>query len=507
MRNVSELLRIYCGVVALCSFQAWAEQDSTQLLFADSSVRAYTLNFYVSDWKAQLESNWATDSGYMPAQFSDGTITLDSIGVRYKGNSSYSGVGNSPKKPFKLKFDAYRSEQNYYGVSVLNFSNGYGDPTFLREKLAYDISRKYLPTPRASFATISVGTDLVGLYTQVEQADKLFLARWYARDSFNLFKASDNGASMLYKGQAPSLYADQFELKTNTSTGSWSGLVYFINAINNQTDEEFCADYSTFVDMDNVTKFLAFNMVLSHFDSYTGSGRNMYLYQQFGGVQMSFIPWDMNLAFGGYSNGWNVYTQSALTTSNQASRPLLQRIKGCPALRNQYLAWIREMVHGAASTDSVQANMERLAPLIRPYVVADPNKFYRIGAFDTNQTSKYRASSSELIPGLLEFSTARNAKLLQEVADSLAVGYVLPVMTAQTSLTLTVHKVQGGWMLQGVGSLGNYRVECLAINGKSLGTRSYSGAEGARLLALPQGLVLLRVSSGSMQKVFTIQNY
>jgi spore coat protein CotH len=185
---------LFVLVTLVLSFsQIAAQTDSTDFLFDDSAVHGIPLTFYVSDWQTQLEANYIDDAGYIPARFSDGKITLDSVGVRYKGNSSYNAAGSSPKKPFKIKFNEFISGQKYYGIKILNFSNAYGDPTLLREKIAYDIAAKYMPSPRSTFATITIGSELIGLYTQIEQIDKQFLGRYFTNDSLNLFKASDAG--------------------------------------------------------------------------------------------------------------------------------------------------------------------------------------------------------------------------------------------------------------------------------------------------------------------------
>lgn len=72
-------------------------------------MHEYTLTFYDADFESQLEFNYANDGGYILAKFSDGNITIDSVGVRYKGNSSYSATGSSPKKPLKIKFNKFVS--------------------------------------------------------------------------------------------------------------------------------------------------------------------------------------------------------------------------------------------------------------------------------------------------------------------------------------------------------------------------------------------------------------
>ena len=86
------------------SIGVFAQEDSSLVLFDDSKVHEYTLTFYDTDYATKMEANYFNDAGYIPAKFSDGTITLDSVGVRYKGNSSYNAASSSPKKPLKIKF-------------------------------------------------------------------------------------------------------------------------------------------------------------------------------------------------------------------------------------------------------------------------------------------------------------------------------------------------------------------------------------------------------------------
>lgn len=406
--------------------------DSTQILFSLNRIATYSLEFYQADWANQLSLNYSNEeAGYLPARFSDGNIVLDSVGVRYKGNSSYSAIGNSPKKPFKIRFDSFRSGQSYYGISRLNFNNGFGDPTFMREKLAYDIAAKYLPSPRAAFANLKVSTtgsspQLLGLFTQVEQVDKPFLLRTMGNNQGNLFKASDHGASLLWEGEFSTSYEDNLELKTNKTINDWSGMVTFLNFLNNSSDLEFCQQHSAWFDPTNTTRWLAFNSVIAHFDSYTGSGRNYYMAQNNSAGRMLFIPWDLNLAFGGYSNGWDVVWQSSIEYPNLQLRPLLRRVLQCTELRHQYLGWMRDMLQGPAHPDTLAKSLQTMANILRPHVEADPNKFYRIGGFDSNQVQSYRASSTEIIPGIISLMRERSPEILHEISLELSSDYVLP---------------------------------------------------------------------------------
>src|SRR5690606_21660099 len=271
-------------VMGLAAFASGQSVDSAAALFDGAKVNSYELRFYSADWEDSLEyyKEFAGEI-YMPARFvyrapGGDSVVLDSIGVRYKGNSSYNFAKATPKKPFKFKFDKYRSDQRFFGVEKLNFSNCAADPSFMREKIGYDIAAKYMPAPRASFANISVEGRLIGLYTQVEQVDKFFLRRHFQDDDGNLFKAADNGATLQYRGQNQSAYAAEFELQTNEKADDWSDLVNLLDKLNGTPAPDFVRAVGAVLDLDIAIRHLALTTVLSHFDSYTGSGRNFYLY-------------------------------------------------------------------------------------------------------------------------------------------------------------------------------------------------------------------------------------
>lgn len=489
---------------------AGAQVDSSALLYADETVRQYSIHFYEPHWADSLAAYWNADSGYLPARFSDGSITLDSVGVRYKGNSSYSLSGNSIKKPFKIKFGEFK-EQTYFGTKTLNFSNGIGDPSFLREKISYDVLAHYFPTPRANFATISVNDTAIGLYTQVEQADKIFLKRFYPNAKGTLFKAGDDGAPLAWMGGDSSRYDSLYELKTNETLNDYSGLMALIKAMGPDS-ASFCSDHRTWIDPDNVTKLLAFNMIFSNFDSYTGSGRNYYLYQVADsagviGSKLEFIPWDVNLSFGAYTNNWNVLTQDLITQSNAANRPLIRRVMECDSLRWAYLYWVKTIIGEYGSTTYVQSEVDRLAPIIRSYVTADANKFYTTAAFETNLVSNYKSGPTATIPGLIAFSKARDSILLAQVSSYLPASYARTSIQRSTALpSVRLRRDGGQWVLSGLESLGDYRLEWFHVSGRRLGSRIGHGSEGAQILQLPIGMTVVRVISSQGIRNITVPN-
>ena len=87
-----------------------------------------------------LDTAKAGSEGYIMAQSVSINGTLyDSVGVKYKGNSTYQP--NQTKNPWHIELDTYKT-QDYQGFTDIKLSNVSKDPSFLREVLSYDIARQ-----------------------------------------------------------------------------------------------------------------------------------------------------------------------------------------------------------------------------------------------------------------------------------------------------------------------------------------------------------------------------
>jgi hypothetical protein len=421
---------VFFAIVCGCGV-CWAAIDSSSIIFDDTKIHAYDLQFYYPDWLDSLEYYKSfPDEEYIPARFvyrmsAADSMVLDSVGVRYKGNSSYNFAKNSPKKPLKFSFDKYRKGRRFFGIERLNFGNGAKDPTMMREKISYDILGRYMPAPRAAFATICIEGKLIGLYTQVEQVDKVFLGRYFSDNNGNLYKSSDNGSTLLYKGPNQSSYEADYELKTNVTLNDWSAFIGMIDKLNNTPVADFVNVLSGRLNMDYACRYLAFNMVFANFDSYTGSGRNFYFYDDPASLQCTIIPWDLNLSFGVYTNNWNVTTVDIVAISNLAQRPLNKRVLENDSLRRVYLSYIGAMLDGPASRDSIAALADRLKPLIDSTVQADSNTLHTYDDFVNNIESDVTVMdglSRTTIPGLKSFISKRSDAVRIQLAKYLPVA-------------------------------------------------------------------------------------
>jgi hypothetical protein len=423
-------LKVGYIVLAVASICYSTVQDSSSLIFNDTIVNRFRIDFYITAWHDSLVANKSNNEVYMPARFTwynpkGDSIVLDSVGVRYKGNSSYAIT--SEKKPFKVSFNKYRKKQRFFSLEKLNFSNCIQDPSMMREKLAYDILKKYLPVPRSAFATLTVEDTLTNsLFTQVEQVDEPFLKKHYQYEEGNLYKSADQGVSLDYISANKADYETLFELKSDELTDDWSRLINLLEKLKNTPDADFVKTVGNLINLDDCIRYLAFNMVNGNFDSYTGSSRNFYLYDDNKHGKFRFIPWDVNLSFGAYAYSWQseITTVNAFAPSNIDQRPLEKRILSNDSLKRVYISYMKSMIEGPLSVDSVSFHAHKYATIIDPYVKGDNKKFYTYEQFLRNIDSNIVIQAGPMrttLLGLKWYTAERNKNVLLQIQNAMPV--------------------------------------------------------------------------------------
>jgi hypothetical protein len=180
------------------------------------------------------------------------------------------------------------------------------------------------------------------------------------------------------------------------------------------------------INLDLCIRYLAFNAVFSNFDSYTGSGRNFYMYDDSGSGKFTLIPWDLHLSFGIYKNGWNTSTVDIVNYSNLDSRPLMKRIFANDSLRQIYFNYIKEFVNNEASDDSLASLLAHNKSILDSAASTDSNLIYTYSNYIKNIDSTiyiYVAGIKTAIPGLKPFCHNRDSIILAQIENYSPVSY------------------------------------------------------------------------------------
>ncbi len=142
------------------------------------------------------------------------------------------------------------------------------------------------------------------------------------------------------------------------------------------------------VDVEQVIRYFVVHNFVCNFDSYTGSMiHNYYLYED--GGTLSMIPWDYNLAFGGFegimdaTSVVNYPIDSPVRGGSTNSRPMLAWIFADEAYTDLYHQYFSEFIASFFESGYFEKKLTETYALIAPYVEKDPTKFCSYKEFET----------------------------------------------------------------------------------------------------------------------------
>ena len=135
----------------------------------------------------------------------DGKAEFRDIGIRYKGNSSFtrSSISAPLLANFKLKIDLHGTKGTWDGHKTFNLQSGVVDASRMRDAVAYWIFRTSgVPAPRTTYAEIVFNVPGVyqdtsaGLFTIIEDVNSKFLERVLPKGNGLLMKPEQLGGGI-----------------------------------------------------------------------------------------------------------------------------------------------------------------------------------------------------------------------------------------------------------------------------------------------------------------------
>ena len=362
-------------------------------LFQEGTVSEINIAIDEADWQKLLENPLAEE--YYRADVTINGERMGNTAIRTKGNTSLTSVANSDsdRYSFKLDFDYYDDNGNYHGLRKLCLNNNYGDNSNMREYICYQIMADMgLPVPQCGYSHITVNGEEWGLYLAVEAVDEVFLQTRFADATGDLYKPEGmggTGADLVYRGDDISAYTN-LNLKTNLETSDGSEIIALMKALESGDGLE------EVLDIENALKYIAANVALANFDSYLGgTTHNYYLYEENG--VFSVIPWDLNLAFGGFGGSKvDIYEPASSgmgggpggkdrempAFGGSDGKPLVDTLLADAALRACYEGYLQEMTDTYLTEAYMAAKVTEIHDLIAPYVKQDATAFYSYEEFE-----------------------------------------------------------------------------------------------------------------------------
>lgn len=219
----------------------------------------------------------------------------------------------------------------------------------------------------------------------------------------------------------------QMGLKTNENQANHTNLFQFLEVLNNEPDETFVEEIEKVLDVDETLRYLAVSALVVHLDNYIAMGHNYYLYDNNG--KFVILPWDLNMAFGTFNYGLNTvqlinYYIDEPSGGPMAQRPLIDRLLSYPPYLEKYHDYLEELLDGPFSLEVMEARINKLADLIRPYVEADEMKFFTNRQFEQGiykEMTSQPDSSGFQIPGAVPVLTDLTQEGLEFIKENFTI--------------------------------------------------------------------------------------
>lgn len=419
---LNALLLSACGASASVPYAR--EIDKTEIMTIAITADA-------DDWQKMLSN--AVEEEYIPADITINGTVIQNAGIRPKGNSSLRQIvnnGTTDRFSFKIKFDEYVDGQTWLGLDKIVINNMFSDATYMKEYLSYDIMQDIgVDAPLFCFADIRVNGEAWGFYLAVEDLDSGYLDRVYGGEG-EIYKpendngilpagraggnfaanrdqppaaqgfagrAGDNGASLTYTDDEISSYSAIFDnAKTKTDLSDEKRVIAALKHLGEGRDLE------QYVDVDAVLRYFAAHTVVVSLDSYISSQCHNYCLYENGG-RISILPWDYNMAFGGFQAGnasdvVNFPVDTPVSGVSLEERPLLNKLLEVPEYKETYHEYLQEIVDGYFSDGRFDRTVDRLNDLIAEHVKNDVTAFcsfeeYEAGVETLKKLGNLRAES------------------------------------------------------------------------------------------------------------------
>lgn len=266
---------------------------------------------------------------YYQARVSINGKTMENVGVRKKG---FFGSVVSTRPSLKLRFDKFVKDRTCLGLEMMTLNNNVQDFSQVHQIMAYEFfDRAGIPTPRCNLARVTVNGEELGIYSHIESIRTPFIERHFS-----------NSKGYLYEGYAGDFTDEDYSrivLKTGNEEKATLKLSQLKETINHG-DRINVSDLEGILNLEAFIQLWAAEVLIGHWDGYSGNRNNYYLYFDKQRDLFYFIPWGADAVF----NDPGPFIFQPVPKSIKAMGLLCRRLWEIPAIRDRYRAEMQRLL-------------------------------------------------------------------------------------------------------------------------------------------------------------------
>ncbi len=378
------------------------------------------------------------DFDWAHAELEFGGLRFTNVAARIKGNGTFLGSLYGEKRSWKIDLNKFAKGQRLGELDELTLNNMVNDYSSMSDALAYEFFREAgVPASRTAYAYVSVSVDgkwtarPLGLYALVEPVDAGFALEHFDTARVPIFKPVTYEL-FHHLGDDWSAYSEIYDLKTKATPAQQQRVIEFARVVTHASDEEFAQRLAEFLDLPKFARYFACEVLLSNYDSFLSNGQNFHLYLDPDSNKFGFIPWDLDLSWGGFFllGTTEEREQASISRPWVGKNRFLERVFRVKTFRDMYRAQLEELLARHFVPERLHRRVEEMARVVRDPVRAESE--FRYGKFLEATNPKRRSTPIDEEEGgarraahqLHRFIDAR-AKSVRDQLDGKSRGIVL----------------------------------------------------------------------------------
>lgn len=532
-------------------------EDGRQLLRGKSAVDGFygldtvaslylTFDAAYPEWFEAVDAATDAEERVSATLEFEGEI-FEQVGVRFRGNTSE--MNAAERKSFDIELDTVIDGADIDGYNKLNLNNAFEDPSYVREVFYANQSRRHMSEAAANFVNLYVNGSFWGIYSNVQELNKDFLAQWYlSNDNTNMRAGSaqmggggeggaggmpgggvppggvpgdgadpllpperefppvfgdgteppagaeggmpgfaDGSHALDYLGDEPSTYEAFYELKSTQSSDPYAELIPAIRALDGVTAETV-AELVEVLDVDQSLWFIAHEILYGDDDGYISKGAMDY-HLSYDIATERLIPYESD----GNSVMMAAHAYDVFYREDNALFPLANKLFAIPEMRQRYLAHVRTLLRENFDPLVADTSLDTYRTMVDAGVAADPHPhegYSYAGLNDAVEEIKtFVADRYALL-----ISDEDVSKTAPQITD--AAFYVGDALDATPSaadsplVSVSLSHAQGiraAWLYYGTGVVGSFDKVALLDDGAGIDLLAADGVYSASLPAHAAG--------------------
>ncbi|KAI8388273.1 coth protein-domain-containing protein [Radiomyces spectabilis] len=358
---------------------------------------------------------------------------ISSGNIRFFEQAKFQLGGQTSRLFEKFSFNIHLAKQqgmSLGGYRKFKLRAAATDPTFIREKLYYDVlDAAGLPASHASYVRLFINEEPLGLYVLIDNYKNPFLKNVFGQGQKYkqgvLYQGSmpENpmapgrlgaGATLAFYGLTDTDYAENgkslYKVQQEGAAGSngLKELIEFMEFINGTAIKMDTLASSQFDDLQEAwnarfdvrlfLKNIALEIIMGHVDGYLGAAHNFFLYQNPADRRFLWLSADLDQTMGNTMIPFrNTTSHNEPLTSldrfdlmnSQRKRPLMRHIMRIPGFQAQFHGILKDIHQALFQPNKLIERMQVLVDAIRDDVAWDASiRKVRSSAFANDQIAQ-----------------------------------------------------------------------------------------------------------------------